>query len=335
MNTYEDNMIPLGMLSSPHIEYCFRRYNIVEDYVLDGLRAATYDMRIGGPVSIWTNGKKDDVELVEIPDLSNNKVTYIELAPNSLTFVTTIEKFKLPEDIIARYNLKSKWVHRGLLLGTGPIVDPQLHSNLLIPIHNFSNRHVRLDYGQELISVEFTKTANPTDIIRFGEHECKYIENRSQFDFKKYLKDISEMRIESSVSSTLNEHAELFSEYKKKISRFEIWGFITIFAAIVGVGALLVDTWSLHTESNSLIREAENIVKTNKDQNIDFRSFSLKSDTESLRSDIQKISKDIKRIDSWVNLPRIYSKNDKLTEIEDRLSEIEEKLKDIHIEKYD
>ena len=43
---------------------------------------------------------------------------------NSITFVQIESKIRLPNYIALRFNLRIQHVHRGLLLGTGPLVDP-------------------------------------------------------------------------------------------------------------------------------------------------------------------------------------------------------------------
>jgi hypothetical protein len=48
-------------------------------------------------------------------------------------------------------------VHRGLLLGTGPLVDPGFVGRLFIPLHNLTSQPYTLLGGEGLIWVEFTK----------------------------------------------------------------------------------------------------------------------------------------------------------------------------------
>ena len=52
----------------------------------------------------------------------------------------------------------SAYVHRGLLLGTGPLVDPGFGGKLLIPLHNLTSSEYNIDTTEALIWIEFTKT---------------------------------------------------------------------------------------------------------------------------------------------------------------------------------
>lgn len=325
MDTNDDD-IPSGMLSSPQIEYYIKKHSIVQNYKSTGLRSASYDMRIGGKVLKWENGKKIEIDLVDVGDSSNNKFTYVELEPNSLSFVTTIEKFKLRRDIIARFNLKSKWVHKGLLLGTGPIVDPELNSNLLIPIHNFSNKSIFIDYGEELISVEFTKTLSPDQQITLNNTSLKYVENRSKFKFDDYIKKIADAQIESSVLSELRKHKDLFEKFKTQINRFSWGGALAIVAIFVGIAGLIIASWDLWRASNATSIEAASIVKEYKGQNIDFRSFALKTDTDER---IDKIQQRLESIGKRVQFTTYNSYDQKINELEEKIEKLENANKNV------
>ena len=80
-----------------------------------------------------------------------------ELKENSITFLEIDTKIRLPNYIAMRFNLSITHVHRGLLLGTGPLVDPGFSGNLLIPLHNLTSAPYRIKRG--VIWFEFTKTS--------------------------------------------------------------------------------------------------------------------------------------------------------------------------------
>ena len=67
------------------------------------------------------------------------------------------EKFHLPEYIAARFNLHIRHVHKGILLGTGPLIDPGFSGKLLIPLHNLTDNDYKSKGGEGIIWVEFTK----------------------------------------------------------------------------------------------------------------------------------------------------------------------------------
>jgi hypothetical protein len=85
------------------------------------------------------------------------------LQSNSIKFVFLETKFRLPDYIALRFNLRITHVHRGLLLGTGPLIDPGFVGRLLIPLHNLTSEDYTLIGGKGFIWVEFTKLSPHSD----------------------------------------------------------------------------------------------------------------------------------------------------------------------------
>jgi deoxycytidine triphosphate deaminase len=81
----------------------------------------------------------------------------VELAPNSICYVTLKPHFRIPYYLACRFNLKITEVYRGLLVGTGPLVDPGFDGQLSIPIHNLTDQTYVLKAGAGLVYFEFTK----------------------------------------------------------------------------------------------------------------------------------------------------------------------------------
>ena len=354
-NTYSDKSNDSGMFSSTQIAYYIEKYGIIDNYDKSCYGSASYHMRIGGDVLTWDGGAKTEFILDEFEDRNKNKYNSLELKPNSLTFVTTIEKFNLTKDIICRFNLKSKWVHQGLLLGTGPIVDPQLNAYLLIPLHNFSSQTIRMNYGDELISVEFTKTLNPdANYTLPNGSPCEYIPNNNwNFDFKSYRKRIENKIIESSVLSnfysiksdidsykdTINNKIEKTEEVTKEtttkheeaLNSFRRLNYIGIIGTILAVTVLAITTWQLIENTHDKADAAYNLVKQYKyDNNLfDFRSFASKSSIDDIRKEIDTLKLEAEKI--RFNLRQNNSKYDDITTLQDmlegRLSKMEKEIK--------
>jgi hypothetical protein len=65
--------------------------------------------------------------------------------------------FRVPSYIAIRFNLKITNVYRGILLGTGPIIDPGFVGRLSLPLHNLTLNQYEFTGGEGLIWMEFTK----------------------------------------------------------------------------------------------------------------------------------------------------------------------------------
>ncbi len=79
------------------------------------------------------------------------------LPANSITFLHLGTTFRIPNYIAARFNLAIREIHRGLLVGTGPLVDPGFVGRLFVPLHNLTSNHYTIKFGEPLVWVEFTK----------------------------------------------------------------------------------------------------------------------------------------------------------------------------------
>src|SRR5690606_6283003 len=84
----------------------------------------------------------------------------LKVPANSIVFVESDLDFRLPPFIAIRFNLQINHVHRGLLLGTGPLVDPGFWGKLCIPLHNLTNEDYEIPLEEGLFWVEFTKTTS-------------------------------------------------------------------------------------------------------------------------------------------------------------------------------
>ncbi|UPK27020.1 dCTP deaminase/dUTPase family protein [Bradyrhizobium sp. 195] len=118
-------------------------------------KSASYEARPGGSVIRWTTDGRKVIE--ELKPGENRKIL---LPKNSITFMQIESEIRLPEYIALRFNLRITHVHRGLLLGTGPLIDPQFEGNLLIPVHNLTDQDYEISQNEGLIWIEFTKTSH-------------------------------------------------------------------------------------------------------------------------------------------------------------------------------
>ena len=136
------------------------------------LKGASYDVKILGEVIYWDeDGKKQSV-------LLEKKGDFFDLSPNSIAFVTVQPTFRIPYYLALRFNLKITHIYKGLLLGTGPLVDPGFVGKLSIPLHNLTSNTYRFSAYDELITMEFTKmSSNVLWNKKSHESSEEYIKN--------------------------------------------------------------------------------------------------------------------------------------------------------------
>lgn len=114
------------------------------------LKSASYEVAlVGDYVYIDENGDKQSGTLNEKGEITIRK--------NSITFLTVEPFFRLPDYIALRHNLKIDNVYKGLLVGTGPLIDPGFVGRISLPLHNLTENDYTFVGGEGVIWVEFTK----------------------------------------------------------------------------------------------------------------------------------------------------------------------------------
>lgn len=142
--------IPSSLLNSADIFKYVQKTAMLLPFYPELLKGATYPVKIGDSCTYW-----DEKGIQHVALLTNGES--FELIPNSIAFVELEPMFRVPDYIALRFNLTIKHIYKGLLLGTGPIVDPGFKGKLYIPLHNLTNNSYFFKGGEELIYMEFTK----------------------------------------------------------------------------------------------------------------------------------------------------------------------------------
>ena len=170
------------MLLSDQIDkFCKKGLLIATNYHESRLRPAAYTLTIGndyvdsaGRIGRFTKDKQ-----------------HLEMKPNSIVYVTTADELDLPHYIAARFNLRVKWVYKGILLGTGPQVEPGYRGFLSCPLYNLTNRPIRIRLRDEFATIDFERTTNfcsgrTLDEIKSSIHPGEKLDEVTIGD-KKYL----------------------------------------------------------------------------------------------------------------------------------------------------
>lgn len=146
--------IPAALLNSADIEAYAEKVVLLDPFDPARRKSASYEIPFLGTVFVWSPQSK----LKEVSEITREGQTFF-IQPNSIAYIYLATTFYLPDYIAVRFNLKITQVHRGLLLGTGPLVDPGFYGRLLVPLHNLTANQYPLVGGDGLIWVEFTKVS--------------------------------------------------------------------------------------------------------------------------------------------------------------------------------
>ena len=183
LDPLSDEILP-ALLNSVDIKRYVDRDCLIEKttFDLERLKTASYEMRFLGKLYYWETTNDGRLKR-RCCDVSVGDT--VTLPRNSITYLWMKEKLLLPEYIAARFNLHIRYVHKGLLLGTGPLVDPGFFGNLLIPLHNLTDNDYELKGGDGFIWLEFTKLSKHEFWSKHGiqrPHCLKSFPNRKGID---------------------------------------------------------------------------------------------------------------------------------------------------------
>jgi deoxycytidine triphosphate deaminase len=187
-----------GMLLSNQIDWFCRNGVLIaqKDYKESNLRPASYTLTIG-PQYVDSAGRMRTMD-------HRDRFFYME--PNSIVYVSTAESLNLPFYIAARFNLRVKWVYKGILLGTGPQVEPGFTGKLSCPLFNFTDRAIKIKLDDPFATIDFerttdfgcgksyqelkaaTKIAEELDVVAVGDEKFLLFKQRP-FPALKHLPD--------------------------------------------------------------------------------------------------------------------------------------------------
>ena len=269
------------------------------------------------------------------------------LAPNSIGFITPDEFFRLPNYIAARFNLRITNVHRGLLLGTGPLVDPGFSGRLLVPLHNLTTNEYRFRQGEKFAWFEFTKLSPNAWDPRYERLRAHY-SLRGEFvpfpdekievaqDPRRYIAEAAPGGVRSSIPEAIAQSAESArlaaasaqsaeadarqsstASQNAETTLFTI-GIGAAVGGVAAVAALLVAVIALWYDSKQTANQANETVVELRESYIELKEEAERGLTP-LSQEIEALAVDIENLQSSVGsaLPAIRGQLDALqTEVQ-------------------
>jgi deoxycytidine triphosphate deaminase len=294
--------IPNTLLTSNHIVSVVEKTGLISPFFYsrgrrkDRLKKAAYEGRIGSKAFIY----KDKNSPQKIFDSSLDE--YLVVPRNSIVFVECDLDFRIPDFVALRFNLQIQHVHRGLLLGTGPLIDPGFWGKLCIPLHNLTDEDYEIPRDEGLIWIEFTKTTLPSEAVdeARGPQESTTEPKKEHWDIEKFLHKAADqfrghkVPIKSSLPTMFDaatQSAEKAAgdaksakdDAKSALDQADKIRNYNFFAMIAAAGALV-------TISVAFVVFLVNLSNRNEEIAVD-----LKNEAESARNAIQKHISDVER----------------------------------------
>ncbi|ASJ06691.1 dCTP deaminase [Thermococcus pacificus] len=129
-------------------DWKIRKEILIEPFNEKSLQPAGYDLRVGKEAYI--NGRLINVE----------KEGKVVIPPKTHALILTLERVKLPDDVMGDMKLRSSLAREGLL-GSFAWVDPGWDGNLTLMLFNASEEPVELNYGERFVQIAFIRLEGP------------------------------------------------------------------------------------------------------------------------------------------------------------------------------
>jgi dCTP deaminase len=123
------------------------------DFETSQIKPASVDLRLGSKV-IKTAAETKVVNLAETGG-------YLTIEGSEFVAVQTYERIELSNKISARFGLRSYFTRKGLLMFSGPQIDPGFKGILTVSVFNASNRTITIRYKEQFCTVEFSRIDTP------------------------------------------------------------------------------------------------------------------------------------------------------------------------------
>ncbi len=224
-----------ALLNSADIYDYVAATGMIHPFKPNKLKPASYEADLLGPVVYWDADNNEKRVKLEVG-------TRFTLKRNSIAFVTLNPKLRLPKYIALRFNLRITNVHRGILLGTGPLVNPGFEGHLIIPLHNLTTNDYEIAGGEDLIWIEFTKlspheswskgTNEMFGFVRSGELKTFPADKKNK-DIDYYLSQAAPHR---SIRSSISDAVESAKRDAKSAAR----SVVLIRNFVFGIGFLAI-----------------------------------------------------------------------------------------------
>jgi deoxycytidine triphosphate deaminase len=286
--------IPSALLNSADIADYVRATGMIYPFDADAssMKPASYSVPLLGEVVYWDDSRVMQVEDVRLGD----KFT---LKQNSIAFVTMEPEFRLPDYIAIRFNLKIPNVYKGLLLGTGPLVDPGWEGRLSIPLHNLTTNDYEFEGGEGLIWMEFTKLS-PNE--RWAKRKAA-VETRSgeyiPFPEDKKFGRVQDrlasaarnMPVSSSLAEAVTNAKSAAKDARSLSTRIQIGGIIALVFGLATIVALAVDVLFFERNHQGTTKTPVVVVNGAGVQSLDRQIRQLRSRINALERQVKPRSK--------------------------------------------
>jgi deoxycytidine triphosphate deaminase len=223
----------------------------------------------------------------------------LRIPKNAVAFVSMEQALCLPHYVVASFDLTIELIYRGLLLGTGPQVDPGYQGGLSCPLHNISDDEIEIRLGDPFAKMDFVKTVpRDPEVLEQLAHidsEEELVSWLRSGDAPKNLRlfkggeppwrePIFGYLNGRRPRSSLRQISDEVSENNETVERLRRYSYVSILAVVVGVAALIFAALQLSDGLTSTNQELQRLRAC--EQSLDYRLEALRRTPASSQSPV-------------------------------------------------
>jgi deoxycytidine triphosphate deaminase len=245
-----------GMLNSETItRYHEAIGGMIRPFDLNLLKPASYELTLGPRCLV--EGKEK---------VLTDRMPYLVIPQNSIVFVSMRQVLCLPHYIVGRFDLAIDFIYQGLLLGTGPQVDPGFQGALGCPLHNISNDDIQMRLDEPFAKIDFVKT-----VPRSADVSAQWDSIGSEQQLERWLRDnrSSNVRLFKDGKPAWREPIFGYTQGRRPTSsvqkitrslrRYRVYGLFGALAVVAGVAALVFAALQLSDGLSSTKQELRHL----------------------------------------------------------------------------
>jgi dCTP deaminase len=222
------------MLNDSDIRAALQAKEIVlEPFDPQQLQSASYDARVGAEAFSSTVKEKLDL----------SKTGLLVIEPGEFAMILTREHFRLDKQHAGMLGLRSEYAKQGLLMLSGPQIDPTFDGVLKVRLINLAPKPIALTYEAPFLTIQFFRLSSPVNKEYLGPSQGQ--EKITSADIQELIgmKGMTLGEVMKSLGALAQEVAALGKTVAKlegSVSKFGLFmgvfmGLMTLVVTIVGI----------------------------------------------------------------------------------------------------
>jgi dCTP deaminase len=206
---------------------------VLEPFDPQQVQPASYDARVGAEA--FSSTVKEKVDL--------SKTGLLVIEPGEFAMIVTREHFRLNKQHAGMLGLRSEFAKQGLLMLSGPQIDPTFDGVLKVRLVNLAPKPIALTYEAPFLTIQFFRLSSPVNKEYCGPSQGQEKITSSDIQELIGMKGMTLGEVMKSLSALAQQVATLGTNVAKlegTVSKFGLFmglyiGLMTLAVTVVGI----------------------------------------------------------------------------------------------------